>query len=56
MRARRALMGPNSEVVLVCMYVCLSVHNGFTTEVYEFTYPPARARLGALELTIRWKT
>ena len=25
MRARRALMGPYSEVVLVCMYVCLSV-------------------------------
>ena len=34
MRARRALMGPYSEVVLVCM----SVRNGFTTEVYEFTY------------------
>ena len=40
------------------MYVCMSVRNGFTTEVYEFTtevyeftYPPARARLGALELT-----
>ena len=42
MRARRALMGPYSEVVLVCMYVCMyvcmSVRNGFTTEVYEFTY------------------
>ena len=25
MRARWALMGPYSEVVLVCMYVCLSV-------------------------------
>ena len=25
MRARRVLMGPYSEVVLVCMYVCLSV-------------------------------
>ena len=37
-RARRALMGPDSEVVLVCMYVCMSVRNGFTTEVYEFTY------------------
>ena len=37
-RARRALMGPYSEVVLVCMYVCMSVRNGFTTEVYEFTY------------------
>ena len=24
-RARRALMEPYSEVVLVCMYVCLSV-------------------------------
>ena len=22
----------------VCMYVCMSVRNGFTTEVYEFTY------------------
>ena len=32
-RARRALMGPYSEVVLVCMYVCMYVHNGFTTEV-----------------------
>ena len=31
-------MGPYSEVVLVCMYVCTSVRNGFTTEVYEFTY------------------
>ena len=38
MRARRALMGPYSEVVLVCMYVCMSVRNGFTAEVYEFTY------------------
>ena len=35
-RARRALMGPYFEVVLVCMYVCMSVRNGFTTEVYEF--------------------
>ena len=34
MRARRAFMGPYSEAVLVCMSVC----NGFTTEVYEFTY------------------
>ena len=32
------LMGPYSEVVLVCMYVCMYVRNGFTTEVYEFTY------------------
>ena len=24
-RARRALMGPYSEVVLVCMYVCMYV-------------------------------
>ena len=31
-------MGPYSEVVLVCMYVCMSVRNWFTTEVYEFTY------------------
>ena len=37
-QARRALMRPYSEVVLVCMYVCMSVRNGFTTEVYEFTY------------------
>ena len=37
-RARRALMGPYSDVVLVCMYVCMYVRNGFTTEVYEFTY------------------
>ena len=37
-RAWRALMGPYSEVVLECMYVCMSVRNGFTTEVYEFTY------------------
>ena len=36
------------------MYVCMSVRNGFTTEVYEFTYGLrtllARAPLGALEL------
>ena len=38
MRARRALMGPYSEVLLVCMYVCMSVRNGFTTEVYKFKY------------------
>ena len=38
MRARRAPMGPYSEVVLVCMYVCMSIRNGFMTEVYEFTY------------------
>ena len=25
MRARRALMGPYSEVVLVCMYACMHV-------------------------------
>ena len=37
-RVRRVLMGPYSEIVLVCMYVCMSVRNGFTTEVYEFTY------------------
>ena len=36
--ARQAFMGPYSEVVLVCMYVCVYVRNGFTTEVYEFTY------------------
>ena len=43
----------------VCMYVCMSVSNGFTTEVYEFgplrvcvwfTYPRAHAPLGALAL------
>ena len=22
----------------VCMYVCMSVRNGFTIKVYEFTY------------------
>ena len=33
------------------MNVCMSVRNGFTTEVYEFTHPPARACLGAPELT-----
>ena len=38
MRARRALMGPLSEVVLVHMYVCMSVRNGFMTELYKFTY------------------
>ena len=40
----------------VFIYVFMFVCNGFTTEVYEFMYPPARAPLGALELTIRWKT
>ena len=39
-RARRALMGPYSEVVFVCM----SVRNGFTTEVYEFTYSVSTLR------------
>ena len=38
MRVRQALMEPYSEVVLVCMYVCMSVRNRFTTEVYEFMY------------------
>ena len=63
MRARRALMGPYSEVVLVCMYVCLSV-TGLRlkyTGLRMCMYPPARARLSALELmraelTIQWKT
>ena len=52
-RARRALMGPYSEVVLVCMYVCLSV-TGLRlkyTSLRMCMYPPARAPLGALELT-----
>ena len=34
MQARRALVGPYSEVVLVCM----SVHNGFTIEIYGFMH------------------
>ena len=34
MQAQRALMGPLSGIVLAYM----SVRNGFTTEVYEFTY------------------
>ena len=33
-QARRALGGPYSEVVLVCMYV----HNGFTIEIYGFMH------------------
>ena len=32
----------------VCVYVCMSVRNGFTTEVYEFTYSVCTLRLGAL--------
>ena len=34
MQAWRALVGSRSEAVLVCM----SVHNGFTIEIYEFTH------------------
>ena len=34
MQVRWALVGSQSEVVLVCM----SVHNGFTIEIYEFTH------------------
>ena len=36
------------------MYICMYVRNGFTTEVYEFTYSVRTLRhvLGALELTI----
>ena len=41
---------------LACLYVCLYVCKGFMTEVYEFTYTPACAPLGALELMIRCKT
>ena len=41
-------MGPYSEVVLVCMYVCMSVRNGFTTEIYEFTYSECTDRHGSL--------
>ena len=44
-------MGPQSEVMLVCMYVSMSVRNGFMTEVYNFTYSLRGAPLGALELT-----
>ena len=36
------------------MYVCMSVHNGFTTEVYEFTYPLACVPQGLLHLAIRY--
>ena len=36
MQARRALVGPQSELVLVCMYVCPC--NGFTIEVYGFMH------------------
>ena len=32
MRLQRSLVGSQSEVVLVCVYVC----NEFTSEVYEF--------------------
>ena len=35
-QARRALVGPQSEVVLV--YVCMSVRNGFTIEIYGFMH------------------
>ena len=38
------------------MYVCMSVRNGFTTEVYEITYGLRTLRhvpLGALELTVK---
>ena len=34
MQVRWALVGSQSEVVLVCM----SVHNGFTIEIYGFTH------------------
>ena len=47
MWARWALTGPYSEVVLVCM----SVRNGFTTEVYEFTY--SLHTLGHMPLLMR---
>ena len=46
-------MGPYSEVVLVCMYVCLSV-TGLRLKYASLRMcmcPPAHARLGALELT-----
>ena len=49
MRAWQVLMGPLSEVVLECLYICMSVCNGFTTKVYKFTYPPACAPLDELE-------
>ena len=61
-RARRALMGPYSEVVLVCMYVCLSV-TGLRLKYtsLRIVYVPSGmcsswcARAHA-EFTIRWKT
>ena len=40
------------------MYVCMYVRNGFTTEVYEFTYSvhSTLRHVPVLELMIRWKT
>ena len=42
----------------VCMYVCMSVRNGFTTEVYEITYGLRTLRHVPLlvRLSSRWKT
>ena len=31
-----ALVGSLCEGVLVCVYICVSVHNGFMVEVYKF--------------------
>ena len=66
MRARWALMGPYSEVVLVCMYVCMYVCMSVTGLRLKYTslrivYVPSGtcpswcARVHA-ELIIRWKT
>ena len=38
MQAWQALVGPWGEVMLVCMYVCMSVRNGLTIEIYEFMH------------------
>ena len=65
MRAQRALMGPYSEVVLVCMYVCIYVCMSVTGLRLKYTslrivYVPSGTCLSwcaraHAELTIRWK-
>ena len=37
----------------VCMYVCMYVRNGFTTEVYEFTYSVRTVDFGSLRIPVR---
>jgi len=38
-QARWALIvGSKSEVVFVCVFVCMSVHYGFAVEIYGFRY------------------